>query len=367
MSFWKRAETQVLTRPSPAPLPSVSATASALADDAALEELGALLRRLGESGDADDERQRLEAWAHHVLLQGPVPDKGQRLPPGRRDWRGMRAYVDDVLRARSTRNGKAIGDLRDTVGAMTRTLVRALSEDKTTDDRARLELGHLKMVAELRPPEEVKRCALAVVESLSTLMNEREERHLVRLRELDERTRGLEGRLVEAQRERHEDALTGLINRRGLDQELDRALEARQHLGDTCSVILFDLDHFKNVNDTWGHVGGDIALKAFSRTLSLCFPRKDDCVARYGGEEFMVVLRGAHAADALRLAERCLQRVRAAVVDLGGGSVVVTASAGVAEVRRDDDAHSFVARADASLYRAKRAGRDRALGDATGA
>jgi len=363
MAFWKRADTQELPRP--LATTSVSATASALADDAALEELGALLRRLGESGDADDERQRLEAWAHHVLLQGPVPDKG-RLPPGRRDWRGMRAYVDDVLRARSTRNGKAIGDLRDTVGAMTRTLVRALSEDKATDDKARLELGHLKMVAEQRPPEEVKRCALAVVESLSTLMNEREERHLARLRELDDKARGLEGRLVEAQREKHEDALTGLVNRRGLDQELERALEARHHHGDTSSVILFDLDHFKSVNDTWGHVGGDLALKAFSRTLSLCFPRKDDCVARYGGEEFMVVLRGAHASDAMRLAERCLQRMRAMSIDVGGGSIVVTASAGVAEVRRDDDAHSFVARADASLYRAKRAGRDRACGDAGG-
>jgi diguanylate cyclase (GGDEF)-like protein len=329
--------------------------------DDALETVGVMLRRLGETGDVDEERQQLEAWAHHVLLQGPVPGTAPvRLTPGRRDWAGVRRVVDQVLQARATRAGQAIVDLRETVGAMTRTLVRALSEDKGADDLARGELARLKEAAEQRPPEEVKKCALAVVASLSTMLTEREERHLRRLQELDEKTRGLEGRLRQAQREQMEDALTGLINRRGFDQEVQRALEARTHLGDTSSLLVFDLDHFKGINDAFGHTGGDVALKAFSCTLSLCFPRRDDCVARFGGEEFVVLLRGARGQDAFRLAERCLERVRNTEVSINGQSTVVTASCGVTEIRTNDDADAFIARADAALYRAKREGRDRA-------
>ncbi|HEY1098676.1 MAG TPA: GGDEF domain-containing protein [Myxococcota bacterium] len=358
MAFWNKRDTSAaVTALTP---PRDATRFDVVADDAALEALGALLRRLGD-GDADDERQHLEAWAHHVLLQGPVPTNGQRLPPGRRDWRGLRAAVDDILSRRRERSGRAIGDLRETVGAMTRTLVRMVSEDKGADDVTRDELARLKLAADTRPPEEIKRTALAVVASLTVVLGERAARQEKRLAELQARADGLEGKLQLATKEKLEDALTGLVNRRGFDIELARAVEARRLRGDDCSLILFDLDHFKQLNDTWGHPGGDIALKAFARTLSLSFPRRDDCVARFGGEEFVVLLRGARAEDALRLAERCLDRQRLGSIDVGGGTIVVTASAGVTDLREDDDDALFVARADAALYRAKRSGRDRAV------
>ncbi len=356
MLFWKK-------QPAPAPPTSSQNDGGPDVSDVgydALEALGALLRRLGEAGDVDDERQLLEAWAHHIVLQGPVPKSGIHLVRGRRDWRGVRTIVDEVLRGRASRAQRAIADLRDTVSAMTRTLSTAMREDNHDDTTISGELRRLKIVAEQRPPEEVKRTALAVVASLTAVLAERETRHQRRVQELQQRTAGLEGRLLQATRDKLEDVLTGLINRRGFEIELARTLHARQG-GDVAALIIFDLDSFKRVNDTFGHGGGDLALKAFARTLSLCFPRHDDCVARYGGEEFVVLLRGVAVADAMRLADRCLERQRTVAVDMGAGAVVVTVSAGVTALREDDDAEGFIARADAALYRAKHAGRDRAI------
>ena len=153
----------------------------------------------------------------------------------------------------------------------------------------------------------------------------------------------------------HTDALTGLGNRRAFDAALGRLLAAHAAGGPPFSLLLLDLDHFKAYNDSFGHPAGDEALRQAGLLLGIAL-RPGDIACRYGGEEFAVLLPGAGEDGAMRVAERIVQEIR-------GGLWTrrpVTASVGAATAQAGDDAHRVVERADAALYAAKRAGRDRA-------
>ncbi|MBN8616814.1 MAG: GGDEF domain-containing protein, partial [Deltaproteobacteria bacterium] len=152
------------------------------------------------------------------------------------------------------------------------------------------------------------------------------------------------------------DPLTGVLNRRGLD-----ALEgAGEDEGVHGSVVCVDLDHFKEVNDTHGHAIGDRVLVMVADVLANSV-RRGDSVARTGGEEFVVILPGAPLTAAMRIAENARKAIAVSTIDSPAGPVRVTSSFGVAERRADETHEACVARADAALYAAKRAGRDRVL------
>jgi diguanylate cyclase (GGDEF)-like protein len=157
------------------------------------------------------------------------------------------------------------------------------------------------------------------------------------------------------------DGLTGLTNHRAFQARLDAHLAEAERYGKKLSLILCDIDHFKSVNDTYGHPAGDVVLRGVARTL-LKEARTTDVVARYGGEEFAVVMPETDAAGALVIAERIRERVKALAFETEQGRLAVTLSLGVASFP-DDAARKpeLVERADACLYHAKRHGRDRAV------
>ncbi len=148
------------------------------------------------------------------------------------------------------------------------------------------------------------------------------------------------------------DPLTGLANRRPVEAALAACARG--------SVILFDLDRFKRINDTLGHAAGDAVLKAVGARLAEVL-RPADAVGRVGGEEFVAVLRDVAPAEAAKIAERARRAVAALIIPAGGRTVQVTISAGVAPLR-GDGARALEA-ADRALYRAKDAGRDRVEAD----
>ncbi len=156
------------------------------------------------------------------------------------------------------------------------------------------------------------------------------------------------------------DGLTGLVNRRTLDTRLDEAIARARRLRTPLCVLLGDIDHFKSVNDTYGHGTGDEVLKHVAHALT-GVARTSDVVARYGGEEFCVVLEGTEQAGGVRLAERMRLAIKELRFATANGPLSVTASFGVALLLDSDDAHTVRARADAALYRAKERGRDRVL------
>jgi diguanylate cyclase (GGDEF)-like protein/PAS domain S-box-containing protein len=153
------------------------------------------------------------------------------------------------------------------------------------------------------------------------------------------------------------DPLTGLANRRYLDRMLGRYLEQLERSGQPLSLIMSDLDHFKQINDTWGHVVGDKALVQYSTALQKqCRPV--DLVARFGGEEFIVLLPGHSLETAVQIAERLRKCARLATPeDLGERRL--TASFGVVQAAPGESAPQLLRRVDMALYRAKSRGRDR--------
>jgi diguanylate cyclase (GGDEF)-like protein/PAS domain S-box-containing protein len=149
------------------------------------------------------------------------------------------------------------------------------------------------------------------------------------------------------------DALTGLINRRGLDEELGKRLAS----GVGGCVALFDLDLFKQVNDTHGHSVGDEVLRRFA-ALARSSVRDQDLVARLGGEEFAVVLPGATIDQARLVCDRVRRAVADARMRIDDATISITVSGGVASYRDRQPAEDVLRAADRALYRAKRAGRD---------
>jgi diguanylate cyclase (GGDEF)-like protein len=161
------------------------------------------------------------------------------------------------------------------------------------------------------------------------------------------------------------DYMTGLYNRRGFLDVAQRLIDTQKRKGEAVTVLMFDLDHFKSINDRFGHDAGDEALRAFAATASGSM-RGDDIVGRLGGEEFAAILPGP-AANAVMVAERVRAAFEQAGVTISGHAMNATVSIGAADAQADGvSVNALLARADRALYRAKSSGRNRVAVD-TGA
>jgi diguanylate cyclase (GGDEF)-like protein len=161
------------------------------------------------------------------------------------------------------------------------------------------------------------------------------------------------------------DVLTGLYNRRYFDElfELEWGLSNRRRT--PLTLLICDIDHFKNVNDTYGHPAGDEYLKLISRHIRQVFQRDTDVVARYGGEEFVVLLPDRDAEHTRELAQRLGEKVAGTVMEYDGKEIRTTISQGVTSCVPEPgmDRDRLLTRADNALYEAKNAGRNRIVVD----
>jgi len=180
---------------------------------------------------------------------------------------------------------------------------------------------------------------------------EKAERYAGELREANERLRRLAFR----------DGLTGLYNHRYFQELMDRELSRAARYGRPFSLILFDIDHFKRVNDTYGHLRGDIVLRAVSATV-MRLTRESDIAARYGGEEFAVILPETDLKGGAVLAERLRREIERMVIPAEGEAIRVTISLGVATYEpgmTPKEKSDIIDAADRALYNSKRTGRNR--------
>jgi diguanylate cyclase (GGDEF)-like protein len=154
------------------------------------------------------------------------------------------------------------------------------------------------------------------------------------------------------------DPLTGCLNRRAFNNQLDHDIAVTQRYDSNLSIILFDIDHFKQINDNYGHHAGDIVLKEIVK-LTLSIIRKSDYLARFGGEEFIIVLPNTDMQNAAQLAERLRKRFKEHRINIGERYINITSSFGVAELKKGHCKETLIQEADEMLYQAKSLGRDK--------
>jgi diguanylate cyclase (GGDEF)-like protein/PAS domain S-box-containing protein len=160
----------------------------------------------------------------------------------------------------------------------------------------------------------------------------------------------------ELERQATHDRLTGLLNRQRLEEFLDKEIHRAQRYGSPFSLVMFDVDHFKAVNDTYGHAVGDRTLQRLAREAQDRL-RASDCLARWGGEEFTILLPETGIEGAATLAEALRRTVAETAFTEAGGRITI--SLGVAEYRKDEPRKALLKRLDDALYRAKEEGRNR--------
>lgn len=330
--------------------------------DHALDAFGRVLTALGRDSFAlpdrptDAVRATFEGWAAHLLRLTPVP--GLQTPPGRRAWVDLTRFVAEHRQLERATVESHLATFRDAIEGVLSVFERAMSNDRAHDSALRRQVERLQLAVASGAVEELRRAAIETAESMAVVLTEREAQQRLSAQALANQVERLGGELEAARHESEIDPLTRLANRRALDTAIARAVKMR-NLGRGAGLLLADIDHFKQVNDQYGHPAGDEVLRRLANCLARSFHRKTDVLARYGGEELCVLLPDVGAADLGAQAERFLRAVRQLVIPTVEG--VITVSIGYAELGLGESSASWLERTDKALYAAKRAGRDRAV------
>jgi diguanylate cyclase len=235
-----------------------------------------------------------------------------------------------------------------------------VSKGAATYHRRLLDNGaRLEAASRLSDLVKMRAAITAEVQGLRSAVAERQAEETTATRALQQEIDQLRRSVARAENEARTDPLTGAANRGAFDEELARRCELAAARGESFSLVLADIDHFKKINDTYGHPVGDRVLTAFAEFLRARV-RRTDLIARYGGEEFGVILPGATLRPALRKARKLIEELAKSdwAVD-ATTKLRFTASMGVAAWHDGDDSAGMLERVDRALYRAKHEGRNR--------
>ncbi len=243
--------------------------------------------------------------------------------------------------------------------AARRAQIQVFEDSEALDSCPKLRQRSEERMAALCVPVSIMGRTVGVIHSTAaagTVPPDEQVHDLATLAKLGGARIGLLRAMAETQLQATTDNLTGLLNRRAFEQRVTEARRAHPLI----SVAMADLDHFKTLNDTYGHEAGDRALRLFARVLRESL-RSDDVICRYGGEEFALAFPGCAPADAKRALDSVRGRLDAAVTV--NGLPKFTATFGVTGLRGHEDLPVAIGRSDATLFSAKRLGRDRVLID----
>jgi diguanylate cyclase len=339
--------------------------------DRALDVLTALIKLYGkyafdtDQTDASDTEAQCNEWATRIAL-GTPPARGQAQNDGdessstaRRDWPGLISFMQESRRTESDYVVRSMSDFRGAILCFADCLSRTLGDEQKSDQLIGRQLDTLSRALETRDTSRICVEAQQVVQSVRQSIGVRRAREVEQAQMLGERLKALREELAEARKKAEVDALTQLSNRAAFDEHVRHLASLGVLLGEAPCLMLADVDHFKSINDNYGHPGGDEVLRQVGQCLSRTFLRKHDFVSRYGGEEFAAVLIDTTLAQTEMLSRRLLDNVRGLTIRHGGQEIRITMSLGVAALAPGESSQSWLARADAALYKAKRGGRNR--------
>lgn len=335
--------------------------------------LAALLAELRHDVELVDAADALDAKLSAALTNEQLPDVLTSLT----DMVGKR--IQHIERAKEEIEGllsHMVGKL-DEIGQFVAEQNQNQSQSQASSDTLNTQLvGEIKLMGETmesaRDLQQIREQVRSRIDAIDKHLQEfrqreatfaaalraRNDQMRLRIAELEAEAKRLQGQLQDEQRASSIDTLTRIPNRMAYEKRIEEELHRLRRFKQATSLAVWDVDHFKRINDTYGHRAGDRVL----RVVADCFAsriRSTDFIARYGGEEFVMILPGIHLDDAARFAER----LRAAIAEIGfhfrGTPVSITISSGVTALGPEDSAGVAFDRADKAMYRAKQAGRNR--------
>lgn len=261
---------------------------------------------------------------------------------------GGETLIEDIRRELVAMVAQVIGSLIDIAG-----------KTSLVNERISAQIDRL---ADTKKPSEVVEAATAIIAETREFVTESRQLEAEFSTSVEEMKR-LKQELSNAKREAAIDSLTGLYNRRAFDRRLDELIEQVNGEEACFCLLLFDIDHFKRINDSYGHIVGDKVLSEFGKQLGRLI-RGGDFLARYGGEEFAILLPRTRLTNAFTVAENVrttLERVRLKRSQSAQSLEAITVSIGVADYRSNEAREELIARCDRALYRAKNLGRNRTV------
>jgi diguanylate cyclase len=242
-----------------------------------------------------------------------------------------------------------LGEFSTSTGDYHETIERLSARIRNTDDI--IELSRI-----------LDQVAAATRQVQSATLRSREEtlKTQEEVRAAEQKIRELQTELTRVSAKVREDQLTGALNRRGLEEEFDRSCAASERRQEPMSLALLDIDDFKVLNDTHGHMAGDYALVHLAKVIRSTV-RPTDVVCRYGGEEFVILLPGTSLQDSIVVVSRLQRELTKRFFLHDNQRLLLTFSAGVAERRSGETREQTIGRADAAMYQAKRSGKNRVM------
>jgi diguanylate cyclase len=229
-----------------------------------------------------------------------------------------------------------------------------LAVQRVTDDVAAHVGAHSKQVHDINTELQEGGCDLTALISRLISANDSMEKQLA---DADSRLKDQAAMIEMHVTEARTDALTKLANRRAFDDEIQKHFQMFESQGTPATLLMLDIDYFKKLNDTYGHLAGDEVLKSTADLLAKAV-RNGDVVARYGGEEFAVILPQSTASSVRQIAERLRGAFSQFKPTIDQKTIPISASAGMAELLPSDSINSWIQRADEALYHAKNKGRN---------
>jgi diguanylate cyclase len=269
--------------------------------------------------------------------------------------------VDGWFSRRQARLRERDSELTGVISSMGQALKDLQGDEGGFHDGLDAHLSRLTSAADSVQVRSVSARINRIVEATKRQAVEQKQASENRVRHMSEMMQGLVEQLEETQAALERDALTGLYNRGSFDQRMERELKKTRLSPYNFSLIMIDLDKFKDVNDSYGHIGGDRVLKACAQSIQAVVMRTTDFCARYGGEEMAIILSDTDGATATRVAEDVRKRIMAEPVQTGSALHTQTASLGVAQGADTDTAEDLIHRADGCLYLAKQNGRNKVV------
>jgi diguanylate cyclase (GGDEF)-like protein len=297
-------------------------------------------------------REQLDMFAKELLQ----PDEEEGLE---RVLFRLRQYLSGYRIAETSYLEKTFDEFRTIIWDLVDQLAEDLGQEQREDSEIRHSLDELKDAVESNSIDVLRNQSRKFIDRYMEKQFKKEQRHTTRMKSIRKNLEQTKKQLIEANDKARTDHLTQALNRKSFDEYIGQYHKLIQISNAPVSLCLVDIDHFKRINDSFGHAVGDFVLVELVKTLKKLFPRDSDVLARIGGEEFAIILPDYQSEHAVKKAEEVLSRVRAEVFVHENREIRFTVSVGIAQLVPGEPVESWIKRADDALYYSKNNGRNR--------